>query len=93
VLWHRVRELIRLRTTMPALQRNETHFFCFHPAIDHDGGERVFASAHTGERVLGSADQVAVVVNLGPHRFPEFWVLAMGGDRPHARSEAPFGIP
>jgi 1,4-alpha-glucan branching enzyme len=71
-LRNRVAELIRLRTSAPALQRNEVEFFYFHPGIDHDGGVRVFAFCRTGGAPLGSRGQVAVVVNAGPHRFPDF---------------------
>jgi 1,4-alpha-glucan branching enzyme len=100
-LWHRVRELIRLRTSTPALQRNEIDFFYFHPSIDHDDGVRVFAYARTGGEPLGSRDQVAVVANAGPHHFPEFhlpwpWTnpdrvteigAAAEGDLPHFRPD------
>jgi 1,4-alpha-glucan branching enzyme len=67
-----VRDLIRLRTSHPALQRNEIAFFYFHPSIDEDGGTRVFAYCRTGGRPLGAAGQVIVLANCGGEDFPEF---------------------
>ena len=67
-----VRDLIRLRTSHPALQRNEIAFFYFHPSIDEDGGTRVFAYCRTGGRPLGAAGQVIVLANCGGENFPEF---------------------
>jgi 1,4-alpha-glucan branching enzyme len=69
----RVSELIRLRTTHPALQRNETEFFYFHPAFDDNDGERVFAYCRTNASPLGSQRQIVVVANAGQQSFAEFW--------------------
>ena len=75
-----VRDLIRLRTSHPALQRNEIAFFYFHPSIDEDGGTRVFAYCRTGGRPLGAAGQVIVLANCGGEDFPEFrFPWAWGG--------------
>jgi 1,4-alpha-glucan branching enzyme len=81
-LWERVRELIRLRTSCAALQRNEVNFFYFHPTIDENDGVRVFAYCRTGGRPLGSPDQVVVVANCGAQDFPAFdfpWPWADSG--------------
>src|SRR5215211_2927584 len=67
-----VRDLVRLRTSHPALRRNELDFFYFHPSIDDDGGTRVFAYCRTGGRPLGVAGQVIVLANCGHEDFPEF---------------------
>jgi hypothetical protein len=43
----------------------------------------VFAYARTGGQPLGSAGQVVVVANAGPHDFPAFdvpWAWADAGD-------------
>jgi 1,4-alpha-glucan branching enzyme len=71
-LWDDVRELITLRTTHGALERNEVEFFYFHPDMDGNGGARVFAYCRPGGQRLGSRGQVVVVVNAGPQRFTEF---------------------
>lgn len=71
-LWHRVQDLVRLRTSSAVLQRNEVEFLYFHPTIDENDGPRVFAYARTGGRPLGSPHQVLVVVNAGAHDFPAF---------------------
>jgi 1,4-alpha-glucan branching enzyme len=71
-LWDRVRELIALRTTHSALQRDEVEFFYFHPAIDDNGGARVFAYCRSGGLPLGSRNQVVVVANAGPQSFTDF---------------------
>lgn len=71
-LRERVRDLILLRTSSPALQRNEVEFFYFHPSIDENDGVRVFAYCRTNGAALGSKGQVAVVANCGSHGFPSF---------------------
>jgi 1,4-alpha-glucan branching enzyme len=71
-LWNDCRELIALRTTHPALHRNEIEFFYFHPDIDQNDGARVFAYCRTANKPLGSREQIVVVVNAGPHNFPVF---------------------
>lgn len=73
-LMNRVRDLIALRTSQPALQRNEVQFFYFHPTIDDNSGTRVFAYCRTGGRTLGSTGQVVVVANTGPDNFPQFFL-------------------
>ncbi|UHG93067.1 alpha-amylase family glycosyl hydrolase [Spirosoma oryzicola] len=73
-LWNAVRALIYLRTSHPALQRNEIEFFYFHPAIDQNDSTRVFAYCRTNGRPVGSEGQVVVVANCGPHNFAQFWL-------------------
>jgi len=73
-LMNRVRDLITLRTSHPALQRNEVQFFYFHPTIDDNTGTRVFAYCRTGGKTLGSIGQVVVVANTGPDDFPQFYL-------------------
>lgn len=73
-LWDSVRELIRLRTSHPALQRDEVDFFHVHPNMNDGGGPWVFAYARTGGHALGDRDQVVVIVNAGGQRFPEYWL-------------------
>lgn len=79
-LLERVRRLIELRTHHAALQRNEVEFFYFHPRIDENQAERVFAYCRTGGMPLGSPSQVVVVASCGPQSFeatrfdfPWFW--------------------
>ena len=71
-LMARVGALIQLRTTSPALQRNEVDFFYFHPTFDDDDGVRVFAYARTNGAPLGAAGQVIVLANLGAQSFSSF---------------------
>ena len=71
-LMARVGALIQLRTSNPALQRNEIDFFYFHPTFDDNGGPWVFAYARTHGAPLGSAGQVIVLANLGPQSFNSF---------------------
>ena len=71
-LWRQVSALIKLRTTHPALTRNETSFFYFHPDLDRDAGARGFAYCRTRNRPLGRSGQVIVVANLGHQSFDEF---------------------
>lgn len=68
----RVRDFANLRITHPALQRNEVEFFYFHPAIDQNDGEKVFAYCRTGGQDLGKQNQVMVLANCGPQNFPVF---------------------
>jgi 1,4-alpha-glucan branching enzyme len=98
-LRERVRDLVRLRTTAPALQRNEVTFFYFHPSFDENDGVRVFAYCRTGGRPLGSPGQVVVLANCGPNDFPAFefpwpWAstceergLPPSGSRPEIRPD------
>lgn len=67
-----VGDLIDLRTSTEALQRNEVDFFYAHPEIDDPDGARVFAYCRTGGRSLGSEEQVVVVANLGGDDFEGF---------------------
>lgn len=67
-----VSALVKLRTSHPALQRNEIEFFYFHPQFDDNDSPRVFGYARTGGTAIGSAGQVIVLANMGPERFPVF---------------------
>jgi 1,4-alpha-glucan branching enzyme len=67
-----VSQLVRLRTTHPALQRNEVEFFYFHPQFDGNDGCRVFAYCRTGGIALGSRGQVIVIANMGPQKFTTY---------------------
>ncbi|HEV3145525.1 MAG TPA: alpha-amylase family glycosyl hydrolase [Gemmataceae bacterium] len=64
-----VAKLIGLRTSHPALQRNEVEFFYFHPQFDGNDGPRVFAYCRTGGKPLGSSGQVIVIANMGPQSY------------------------
>jgi pullulanase/glycogen debranching enzyme len=68
----RVAALVQLRTTHPALQRNEVAFFYFHPTFDDDGGTYVFAYCRTAGKPLGSPGQVIVVANMCDQVFASF---------------------
>ena len=67
----RIQDLVRLRTTHPALHRNEVEFFGlnashnpgFHPGFDENESERLFACCRTGGQPLGAGGQVIVVAN------------------------------
>jgi 1,4-alpha-glucan branching enzyme len=71
-LWYKVAALIDLRKTHPALLRNETEFFYFHPDFDRNDGARVLAYCRTHGRPLGQSDQVVIIANLGPQTFSSF---------------------
>jgi 1,4-alpha-glucan branching enzyme len=71
-LWAKVSALIGVRRSHPALSRNETAFFYFHPDFDRDDGARVMAYCRTQARPLGEPGQVVVVANLGPQGFDTF---------------------
>jgi 1,4-alpha-glucan branching enzyme len=71
-LLKRVQELAGLRANHRALQRDDVQFFYFHPTIDNNDGVKVFAFCRTNGLPLGSADQVIVLANVGPHNFPVF---------------------
>jgi len=73
-LYNRIQDLIGLRTSHPALQRNEVEFFYFHPTIDENIGARVFAYCRTGGQPLGTTGQVFVVANAGGDNFPQFYL-------------------
>jgi len=65
-----VAKLIQLRTSHPALQRNEVECFYLHPQFDDDDSPRVFAYCRTGGQPLGVSGQVIVIANMGPQPFP-----------------------
>ena len=67
-----VAKLIQLRTSHPALQRNEVEAFYFHPQFDDDNSPRVFAYCRTDGQPLGFAGQVIVIANMGPQSFPNY---------------------
>jgi 1,4-alpha-glucan branching enzyme len=68
--------LVKLRTSHPALQRNEVEFFYFHPQFDDNDGPRVFAYCRSAGLPLGSPGQVVVIANMGPQAFPGYDVPA-----------------
>ncbi|MBV9490477.1 MAG: hypothetical protein JO069_12250 [Verrucomicrobia bacterium] len=71
-----VAKLIRLRTSHPALRRNDVEFFYFHPQFDDNDGPRVFAYCRSAALPLGGAGQVIVVANMGPQSFPTYDIPA-----------------
>jgi 1,4-alpha-glucan branching enzyme len=68
----RVADLIQLRTSSPALQRNEIAFFYFHPAFDDANGTWVFGYARTNGALLGSTGQIIVLANMCAQAFGSF---------------------
>jgi 1,4-alpha-glucan branching enzyme len=70
-----VRDLVNLRTSHPALQRDEVDFFYYHPSFDSDQGEHVFAYCRTNGRALGDPSQVVVVANCGSAGYGGGFVL------------------
>ncbi len=64
-----VAKLIGLRTSHPALQRDEVQFFYFHPQFDGNDAPRVFAYCRTAGKPLGSSGQVVVIANMGPQSY------------------------
>jgi 1,4-alpha-glucan branching enzyme len=68
----RIAALIQLRTTSPALQRNEIAFFYFHPGFDDNNGPWVFAYARTNGAPLGTAAQVIILANMCAQSFVSF---------------------
>jgi 1,4-alpha-glucan branching enzyme len=71
-LLQRVRELIALRSSHPALLKDAIEFFYWHPTIDNNNGVKVFAFCRTNGMPLGSPGQVVVLANCGPENFPVF---------------------
>jgi hypothetical protein len=65
VLRKQITELIKLRTSHPALHRNEVDFFYVHPRFDDNNEARVFAYCRTGGMNLGSPGQIIIVANCG----------------------------
>lgn len=72
VLLANVGQIIRLRTSHPALQRNEVEFFYFHPQFDANDGCRVFGYCRSGGSALGSGGQVIVIANMGAQKFESY---------------------
>jgi 1,4-alpha-glucan branching enzyme len=89
----RVGELIRLRTSHSALQRNEVEFFYFHPQFDDNAAPRVFGYARTGGVKLGSPGQVIVLANMGAQRFPVYDIPAWPWQARALTEIAPDGLP
>jgi 1,4-alpha-glucan branching enzyme len=69
-----VAELFALRTSHPALLRNEVSLFYAHPELDSSSGARVFAYCRTAGLALGGSGQVVVVANLGSRNYESFWL-------------------
>ncbi len=67
-----IAKLVKLRTSHPALQRDEVEFFYFHPQFDDNDGPRVFAYCRSGGQPPGSSSQVIVIANMGPQPFPNY---------------------
>jgi 1,4-alpha-glucan branching enzyme len=67
-----VAKLIKLRTSHPALQRDEMEFCYFHPQFDGNACPRVFAYSRTGGRPLGTTGQVVVIANMGPQSYATY---------------------
>ena len=67
-----VAKLIQLRTSHPALQRNEVQVFYFHPQFDDNDSPRVFAYCRTVGQPLGTAGQLIVIANMGEQSFPNY---------------------
>jgi 1,4-alpha-glucan branching enzyme len=67
-----VAKLIQLRTSHPALQRNEAEFFYFHPQFDGNDGARVFAYCRGAGAPVGSLGQVIVIANMGAEGFASY---------------------
>ena len=88
-LWNKVRELIRFRTSHPALLRNAVDCFYFHPDFDENDAERVFAYCRSRGKQLGRYDQAVVIANLGPQDFPEFSLPWHWRDASRLREIAP----
>jgi pullulanase/glycogen debranching enzyme len=88
-LWNNVRDLIELRKHHPALLRNEITFFYFHPSIDENRGEAVFAYSRTRGESLGRDDQVIVVANFGGTAYGEFHLPWPWRNRGRLREIAP----
>lgn len=67
-----VAKLIHLRTSHPALQRNEVEAFYFHPQFDANFSARVFGYCRTAGQPLGSSGQVIVIANMGAQAYPVY---------------------
>jgi pullulanase/glycogen debranching enzyme len=73
-LLSRVTALTKLRTSHPALQRNEIEFFYFHPQFDDNDSPRVFGYVRTNGTAAGAAGQVIVIANMGAEKFPVYGI-------------------
>lgn len=71
-LYANVAQLIHLRVSHPALERNEVECFYFHPQFDVSVAPRVFAYCRTQGLPLGNSTQVVVIANMGPDLFPSY---------------------
>jgi len=71
-LYDSVRDLIHLRTSTEALQRNEVETFYVDPTMDETDGGRVFAYCRTSGDSLGSDEQVVVVANVGAQEYDAY---------------------
>ena len=60
-----VAKLIQLRTSNPALQRNEIQFFYFHPQFDDDNGTEVPMGANFSASLFGVALCFASALGAG----------------------------
>lgn len=69
-----VAKLIALRTSHPALQRNEVTCLYFHPQFDDDNSPRVFAYCRTAGQPLGTSGQVIVIANMGPQSYSVYGI-------------------
>lgn len=67
-----VAKLIQLRTSHPALQRNEVEFFYFHPQFDNNDSPRVFAHCRSAGQPPGVTGQVIVIANMRPQSFSNY---------------------
>jgi pullulanase/glycogen debranching enzyme len=60
----RARDLVHLRTSNAAAQRNEIAYLHFSSGFDANDGDRTFAYCRTGGAPLGTSGQVVVIANL-----------------------------
>ena len=90
-LWNHVRELIGLRTSHPALRRNDVNFFYYHPTIDDPQGEGVFAYCRSCGESLGRDNQVVVVANVCGRGYGEYHIPWPWRNRGRIREFAPPG--
>ncbi len=68
-----VAKLIALRTSHPALQRDEVEVFYFHPQFDDNDAPRVFLPiAALAARPWGWLEQVIVIANMGSQPLPTY---------------------
>jgi pullulanase/glycogen debranching enzyme len=60
----RVRDLVRLRTSIAALQQNEIAYLHFSSGFDTNDGDRTFVYCRTRGAPLGTGGQIVVIANL-----------------------------